>query len=228
MTTPSVLLIGATGRLGHRVIQHAASSSTTSIPVHAFCRTPSKLPSEDASLCASIVRGDARLSDDLRRALTSTNASVVLMIIGDGDSTARTDLREASARALMDVIAPGTNLDHIKVVVLSSTGAGGTKMDIGFGAGKILELYLRHVMKDHDNQEAQFKSRIGDQSRLLIVRPTALTDQKPTGHTTVFKKDTKAPSIRIDREDLAKWIVAQIGKGSKGFGREVSITGAKK
>lgn len=149
------------------------------------------------------------------------------MSIGNGDSTARTDIREATARALMDVIGKGTEYEHVKVVLVSSTGAGGTKIDVGFGLGKILAFTLRHVMEDHDNQEKQFTTRIGDASRLLIVRPTALTENKPTGHTKAFPKNAKAPSIHTDREDLANWIIAQVAAGTKSYGREVSLTGSK-
>lgn len=226
MTSQQVLLIGATGSLGRQLIRAASSSS--GVTLHAFCRTPSKLSASDASSCASIVRGDARSSSDVRRALVSTKASVVIMCIGEGTSTAPTDVREATAKALMDVIEPGQDLDHVKVMVVSSTGAGGTKIDIGFGIGMVVAYVLRHVMKDHTEQERVFKQRIGDKNRMLIVRPTGLTDGKATGHTTTFEKHSKPPTVHIDREDLAKFMVGEINRGAKAYGKEISVTGVKK
>lgn len=150
------------------------------------------------------------------------------MAVGVPDSVAKSDVRHMTAKALMDVIKPGSQYQHVKVVVVSSTGAGGTKIDVGMGIGMVLAFVLRHVMRDHDNQESEFKSRIGDQGRLLIVRPTALTDGKSTGRVVTFEKDAKGPTSRTDRADLAKWIVEQICGGSKAFGKEVSITGRKR
>lgn len=222
-----VLLIGATGRLGLQIIR-AASSPITELSIHAFCRTPSKLPAGDASACASVVQGDARSSSDVRRALQSTKATIVIMSIGEGDSTAPTNLRAATAKALMDVIEPGQDMDHVKVVVVSSTGAGGTKIDIGYGIGMLLTWQLRHGMKDHTEQEEEFQRRIGDAQRLLILRPTGLTDGKANGMTTTFPKNTRVPCAQIDRKDLAQFIVAEIGKGAKAFGKETHVTGVRK
>eukprot|EP00521_Asterionellopsis_glacialis_P006291 CAMPEP_0195280380 /NCGR_PEP_ID=MMETSP0707-20130614/22_1 /TAXON_ID=33640 /ORGANISM="Asterionellopsis glacialis, Strain CCMP134" /LENGTH=72 /DNA_ID=CAMNT_0040339077 /DNA_START=59 /DNA_END=273 /DNA_ORIENTATION=+ len=48
---PSVLVIGSTGGMGTEIIRHLAASKkenpSSSLKIHAFCRTPSKL--EDAS-----------------------------------------------------------------------------------------------------------------------------------------------------------------------------------
>lgn len=151
------------------------------------------------------------------------------MSVGVPDSTAKSDLRHKTAKALMDVIHPAASFAHVRVVVVSSTGAGGTKIDVGMGMGVVLSFVLRHIMRDHDEQEKEFKSRIGDaEKRLLIVRPTGLTDGKDTGKTAVFEKDGRAPSSSIDRKDLAQWIVDELCAGGPSFGREVSITGVKR
>lgn len=226
MASQNVLLIGATGNLGLQIIR-AASLPSAGIALHAFCRTPSKLSAADASSCASVVRGDARSSADVRRALLSTRASVIIMATGGGSSVAPTDVRFATAKALMDVIEHGQDFDHVKVVVVSSTGAGGTKMNIGFGIGTVLGHYLRYPMRDHTEQEQEFKRRVGDKNRLLIVRPTALTDGKAKGSTRVFPKNGRVPTMYVDRADVANWIVTEISKGEKAYGREVNLTGGK-
>jgi len=129
----------------------------------------------------------------------------------------------------MDVIQPGSEFAHVKVVVVSSTGAGGTKIEVGFGVGRLLSFALRHVMHDHDNQELEFKSRMGDdRDRLLIVRPTALTDGKEKGKVSVFGAKEHAPTAHIDRADVAGWILNSVcnNEGSY-FGKEVSLTARK-
>ena len=45
------------------------------------------------------------------------------------------------------------------------------------------------------------------QDRTLIVRPTNLTENKAVGSTTLFDGNKKAPSMEIDRKDLAEWVV---------------------
>lgn len=227
LETPTVLLIGATGRTGIQVIR-AAAVHPARPRIHAFARTPAKLSSEDTALCASVQQGDACNSKDVARALSASEADVVLMAIGIPMSTARSDVRHKSAKALMDVIQPGSEFEHVKILCLSSTGAGGTIIDLGMGVGKILGFVLRHVMEDHDNQEAEFKNRLKDQkSRLLIVRPTGLVEGKATGKTQLFEPMARAPSGKIDRSDLAHWMVSELCGGMTHFGQEVSITGKK-
>lgn len=226
--TSSILLIGASGRTGLQIIR-AASTQPNSPAIHAFVRTPSKLPARDTSLCASVIRGDALHAEDLSRALKSSGADTVIISVGRVD-VGPTDLREKSAEALMQVIKPGTSYDHVRIVCISSDGAGGTKIQIGLGIGKALSFYLRHILKDHDKQEEVLKRGLGDNSRqkrrLLILHPTGLTSDKATGNVVEFG-DEKAPSSRIDRADLAKWIVGEVCGNGKRFGSAVCLTGGK-
>lgn len=230
MSAPSILVIGSTGRLGLQLIKNAASHPSKPA-VHAFARTPSKLPSDEEALCASVIQGDARKSPDIRDALAASGAGVVVITVGIPNSTKPDDVREATARALMDVVQPGSEYAHVKVVVVSSTGAGGTKIEVGMGLGMIISFVLRHVMLDHDNQEKEFKTRMGEEKndRLLIVRPTALTDGKEMGDLCVFTPSERAPTSKVDRADVASWIINSVcGSGKDScFGKEVSLTKKK-
>lgn len=130
----------------------------------------------------------------------------------------------------MDVIQPGEQFSHVKVVVVSSTGAGGTKIEIGFGVGVLVRYMLRHVLSDHDKQEHEFKTRMGSQKdRLLIVRPTALTDGKENGDIAEFLATERAPTARVDRADVATWILdAVCNEGTDSyFGKEISLSAKK-
>lgn len=129
----------------------------------------------------------------------------------------------------MDIIRPDSEFAHVKVVVVSSMGAGGTKIDIGFGMGAMLAFILRHVMCDHDKQESEFKSRMGgDAARLLIVRPTGLVDGHEIGNVALFDCKQRAPSARVDRADVARWIVNDICGEDNSFGKEICLTAGTK
>ena len=218
----SILIIGASGRTGLELIR-AFSSLSAKLEVHAFCRNPSKITKEDSSLCATICKGDARNESDIEDALKVTKANVVIVSIGNGDSVAKSDIRTASAEALGRILRK-EDFQHVRVVVVSSTGASSSKIIVGFGIGSLISFHLRHVLKDHTGQEAALLS-IG---RTTIVRATALTDHKATGKIVEFGDKDKSPTIYTDREDLANWVVQEVVRGFKGNGnRVVNITGSK-
>lgn len=223
---PVVLVIGASGQTGVELIR-ACASSPVKPPVHAFCRTPSKLSESDTKHCASVVEGDARSSADVARALEQTKADVVVVSVGVTGDLGRCDIREASAKALMDAIEPGAKYDHVKVVVVSSVGAGGTKIQIGFGIGMMLNMRLKHVLADHDRQEEEIWTRLGDKNkkRALVLHTTGLTTGVPGGEVCFF--EGKVPSCRIDRSVVAKFIVAEVCGECPNFGKAINITTKK-
>jgi uncharacterized protein YbjT (DUF2867 family) len=219
----SFLLIGATGRSGHEIL-HQLLAHPTRPEVHVFCRDPTKLTPEYQKRCASVYQGDARSAKDLKHAIESSDANVVIVAIGDGDNLKKTDTRTANAQALAAVMKQ-PDMEHVKAVVLSSTGAGPTEIIVGMGIGKLIEHHLRHILKDHDGQEAAFlDSGLGD--RTVIIRPTSLTDGKATGKIVEFGDKVKSPTIHIDRGDVAVYAVKEACRSSF-RGKTVNITGEK-
>eukprot|EP00549_Striatella_unipunctata_P025452 CAMPEP_0118711140 /NCGR_PEP_ID=MMETSP0800-20121206/23879_1 /TAXON_ID=210618 ORGANISM="Striatella unipunctata, Strain CCMP2910" /NCGR_SAMPLE_ID=MMETSP0800 /ASSEMBLY_ACC=CAM_ASM_000638 /LENGTH=232 /DNA_ID=CAMNT_0006615615 /DNA_START=207 /DNA_END=905 /DNA_ORIENTATION=+ len=221
----SYLLIGATGRTGmeifNRLLQHE-----TKPQVHVFCRNPNKIPTHFSNQCASIIKGDARNVQDIQNALSQSNAHVVIIAIGEGDSIKKTDIRTTNAQAVVQVMQKPP-YRHIKAVVISSTGAGGTRIIVGMGIGRLIEHHLRHIMHDHDGQESAFLTAVPD--RTWIVRPTSLTIDKPTGMLISFGDKEKSPTIHTDRSDLAHFIVEKLyGNNEVTFGGTVNVTGIKK
>lgn len=220
---PSILVIGGSGRLGLQIIRNAATRKPAPL-IHVLARTPSNIRPEDAQKCASVQQGDALNREDVERALTHTSANAVIMTIGVVESTAETDLRHKTAEVLADLVKPGAKFDHVKVVVVSSLGAGGTKIQIGFGIGIFVTHILRHILKDHDLQEETFQNALQDEhrNRLLIVRPTRLLDDKATGSVQTF--EGKCPNGKVDRADVAKWILDQFYADNPPFGTCVNVT----
>ena len=219
----SILLIGATGRSGHEILQQLIIHPSRP-DISLFCRDPTKLEPEYQKRCSSIFQGDARNAKDIEHAITASDADIVIVAIGNGDNLKKTDTRTANAQALAAVMKqPG--MEHVKAVVLSSTGAGPTEIIVGMGIGKLIEHHLRHILKDHDGQEAAFlDSGLGD--RTVIIRPTSLTDGKATGKIIEFGDKVKSPTINIDRGDVAVYAVKEACSGSF-RGKTVNITAPK-
>ena len=221
--TKSVLIIGATGALGLQCLRHLAQEPTVT-NVHVFCRTPAKLSDADKKLCASIITGNARNPDDVEKALIKSKADYVVLATGNGMDLSKSDTRQKTAEALVEVMSKPA-FDHIKAVVASSHGASDTKIIVGMGIGAMIAYHLRHVMADHTLQEAAFANIM---DRTLIVRPTSLTDDKGGKELVEFDGHKKSPSISADRSDVAAWITKEIAKDSALFeGRKVCLTNAK-
>ena len=219
---PSVLVIGASGLTGAETIRQLAKSPSKP-HIHAFCRTPSKLKDAAVShLVETVQKGNARDAADLDRALQETQAKVVIISVGNGESVSKNNIRQANAQALAKVLP---KYPLTKTIVVSSTGASSSRIIVGFGIGSLISYHLRHVLKDHTEQE---KALIPFTSRTAIVRATALTDGQPTGHLEEFGDKDKGPSIKTDRSDLAKWIVNQVESDIPKAGSAVNVTGVAK
>ena len=225
----SILVIGASGRTGIQIMKHLASHPNRP-RVHAFCRSPTKLAeAKKDRIFHSIIKGDATDPQDLERAIQSTHAQCVVVAVGNGDNLGKTDIRTTSALALAQVLQK-PQFEHIKTLVVSSNGTAPSKIRIGMGMGKLIQYHLRHVLKDHQGQEAAFVPILG---RTLIVRPTALTDGKHNPELVEFGDVERAPTIHIDRSDVAHYVAKQIlGHTSEGDpfsgGRVINLTAAKK
>lgn len=220
----SVLIIGASGGLGQALIR-VLSTHPSNPSIHAFVRTPSKLPPRETNLCQTVQQGDALDGEHIQRALELTQPNTVIVTIGVPNSVAKSELRENSAKTLMQAIHPESTFGNTRVVCISSLGAGGSKIILGFGIGSLLTFHLRKVLRDHDRQEKVFLNSIGEGKahRLLIVRPTALSNGKTGGKVVTFGDEEKAPSFSIDREDVAKYVVGQVCGSGDQFGRAVNV-----
>lgn len=218
----SVLVIGATGALGLQCIRHLAEEPT--VTIHVLCRNPSKFSVSDKQICDTIITGDARSAADVEKALAQSKANYVVLATGNGADLRKTDTRQKTGEALSCVMSKPP-FHHVKAVIVSSHGAAETKIKVGLGIGMMISHHLRHVLADHTLQEKAFSSLM---KRTVIVRPTALTDDKSGKAVVEFDGKGKAPSINIDRSDVAAWIVNEISADPADFrGRILSLTSAK-
>ena len=224
MSTTSILIIGATGRTGLECLRELASHKS-SPSIHAFVRNKAKLSDSDRSMCETIIEGDARSASDIEKAIRSSKATDVVVSVGNGDSTKQSDIRGANAAALASVLEK-KQYRNVRVMLVSSNGAGESIIKVGMGIGWMISHHLRHVLHDHTNQENALASI---RQRLTVVRPTSLTDDAPTGKVVTFGDKEKPPTIKTDRADVAKWIVNEIcDNGHATMGQTVNITGVSK
>ena len=230
MTFQSVLVIGATGRTGGQVIDQL-SQVKDGPDIYAFCRNPDKMDSDLKEKCDGILQGNALDSVDLERAIIDSQADMVVISVGNGDNLKKTTTRTDNAKALVAVLSK-PQFQNVQVFVVSSDGAGPTSIKVGFGIGKMIEFHLRHILKDHTDQENIFlsKNRPSVRDRVRVVRPTALVDGKTNGQIVTFADTEKSPTIETDRAFLAKWIVSEImahPAGMKFGGRTFNVTCVK-
>jgi len=217
----SVLIIGASGRTGNQIIQ-ALSDTGKGVNITAFCRDPTKLDANVQSLCTQVVKGNARSEQDLQHALEVSRADIVVVSIGNGDNTGKTDIRTSSAKALTKVLSQPA-FQHVQAVVISSIGAGESHIKVGMGIGKMIEFQLRHVLHDHNGQEEAFTKTM--KGRTMIFRPTGLKEGKATGKVVMFGSNEKSQTIETDRKDLAEYVAKQmLEETNVSFGSTANIT----
>ncbi|KAL7559706.1 hypothetical protein ACA910_017608 [Epithemia clementina (nom. ined.)] len=224
----SILIIGATGALGRQCLHHLFRESLAP-QIHILCRNPTKLNKSDQVSCASIIVGDAGWPPDVERALAQSQADCVFLVTGSGSDLSKkaNRVRQTTGQALaMSLKNPA--FQNVKTVVVSSHGAGGSKIIVGLGIGSMISYHLRHVLKDHDLQELAFADLM---NRTLIVRPANLTDDQGGKQVVEFGDQEKAPSSNVDRSDVAAWICDQVfhphSSSLPSFGRKVNITSPK-
>ena len=183
------------------------------------------------------MEGNARNPEDLLCALEQTRADTVLLAIGDEKTESdhhhvnnnKTPVRTASAQALALVLHL-PQFKHVRVVVISRVGAGGTLrgLNLGLGRGTWRHAHLwqrRRILADHSGQEEALAS-LG--SRVTIVRTTTMvSNHARAGQLVLFDDYDACPSNTTDRADLVSWIVREI-LTTRPVGRVVNVTGWNK
>lgn len=218
---PSLLIVGAGGRLGVALIR-AASAHTPRPSIHAFLRTPSKLSASDASLCDSVQQGDATSKEDMTRALGATGADVVILTVGVPNNAGRTSVRTDSARALIAAVDAEGRFSGVRVAVVSSLGAGGSGMEFGWGVGTVVGWVIRHVLRDHEERERVL--RAWDAQRVWTVRPSMLTAGASRGGVVRMGEG----GWWCDRRELAEWMGRVCdARGAAVWGTADDVTGRR-
>ena len=199
-----ILVIGASGKTGHEVVRQALAAGHE---VTAFVRDPSRLELREPRL--SVVKGDARSVDDLRRALAGQDA-VISALGGTAKGAMARPLggkpgggvMEASTAALIEAAGEA----GVRRVVMMST----FMLAPNFRAGilKPLALYYKGMNDDkRAGEEALKKSRLD----WTIVYATRLTDGERTGRERLVPvTEIVTPRDNVSRSDAAAFLLAQL------------------
>ena len=175
------------------------------------------------NLCNSVVQGDVRKESGIRKAIMETKPDWIIVAVGNGADLSKNGIRTASGEAIANVLQQdGSDFRNVQVMLVSSNGAGSSKIVVGLGIGSLISHHLRHVLADHTGQEAAFQPLSG---RVVVCRPTSLTTGEATGKLVSFGDKVKGPSIKTDRADLAEWIAHAVVSDKTAC--VVNLTGVK-
>jgi len=180
-----VLVLGGSGGTG-RQLQAAANGHELVAPRHADC--------------------DATRQADLERALDGCDAVAVML----SAKTKSDPVRSACAAAL---VAAMKKKGVRRVVWVSSSGVGdsfaGAKKTSWVFASVIIPLALKRQFADAAVAEETLRASGLD---VTVVRPMQLVDAERPGEAQTVEPDAKAPSAKVSRAQLARFIVRELEK----------------
>ncbi len=202
-----ILLLGATGRTGKWVLQHAIDQGHQ---VHCLARKASRISAHPQ---LKVFEGDVRSKEDLSKAITGCSHVISVLNV-----SRRSDFPWAPLRTpptlmsdTMRTLLPLAETASIQRILLCSAwGVSETKQDIP----NWFRWFIEHsnigvAYKDHERQEA-----ILMESALpwTIVRPVGLVNSKrPQVVQETFHQQPK-PGLIISRKALGRFLVESLSR----------------
>ncbi|MCW3818765.1 NAD(P)H-binding protein [Micromonospora sp. DR5-3] len=194
MTT--IAVIGATGRTGRLIVEHALAAGHR---VTAVARHPDTLgPARDR---LTVHAADMLTPGSLQGVLDDHDA--VISAIGAAD-TRTTTIYSAGTTEIISALKP-----HGRLLVISSAGlsipadaTAGTRL-----ASRILQRLMRHTYADMARMEERLAT---SDLTWTVVRPTRLTDRPGTGRLRTSLGATAKVGTQTTRADLADYLLAAI------------------
>lgn len=163
----------------------------------------------DAAGAGRVITGDATDPTVAAEAVTGADAVVVTVGGAKGVPHQRTAVTKSVIKAMEEA---GVR----RLLVQSSLGAGDSTSQLPGPIGLITRLLLAKPLADHNEQEAAVRTSGLDWT---VVRPTGLTDKRPTGAWRALEvADQGRLGGTITRADLAAYMLrvleddATIGK----------------
>ncbi len=201
-----VLVFGAGGKTGSLVVQKALAAGHE---VSVFVRDGF----HGANADIHVITGDATDAAEVRGALEGQDA--VIDTIGGDAPYKSTDLERTAAHNIVDAMQSG---GAKRLVVVSMMGIGDSKEQAPFWYEHILlPTFLRGADKDKTAMEEEVKN---SGLEFVIARPPLLLDEPATQQVKVLKVAEKGH--KITREDLAQFLVDQLGK-TEWLGQAVTV-----
>jgi uncharacterized protein YbjT (DUF2867 family) len=197
-TRSKVLVLGATGGTGRLIVRRALARG---YDVAALVRSAEKGSDLRG---ATLIVGDARDEETLRKALKGRNA--VISALGTPASPFReVTLLSNATRALVGAM----KAEQVsRLVCITGIGAGDSAGHGGFlFENLIFPLLLRHVYADKNRQEAIVRDSGLD---WVLVRPSVLNDKPGRATIRALTELSEFHGGTIAREDVADFVVDQV------------------
>lgn len=191
-----VIVFGATGKTGRHVCRLALEQG---YEVTAFTRSASRIDTGDANL--KVAQGDVMDADSVAGALAGHDAAIV--VLGSNGLRDKATLTTGTG----NVVAGMTRHSVGRLVVLSAAGVGDSWRQTPWLARIMFKTMLRNIYADHTAQEALVRDSAPDWT---IVRAAILKDEPATGS---YSPGNTGKVGKINREDLAHFLVAQLEDG---------------
>jgi uncharacterized protein YbjT (DUF2867 family) len=197
-----ILVLGGTGPTGRHVIDEALDAGHE---VTALVRNAAKLQPRDR---LTVVTGSPANAAELEAALAGKDALISVL----GPSSNKAD--PICADAAVAAVAAMKKLGVRRVVWLSASGVGDSRQAMNrtsFVFGRIiLPLFLSKPYANHERAENTLRESGLDWT---IVRPVLLVDASTGQPATAYEGDGPVPRVKIARNDVARWLIAQLGSG---------------
>jgi uncharacterized protein YbjT (DUF2867 family) len=201
----NVVVLGATGRSGHLVVEQALAGGHT---VTALVRSPQKLAVANSNL--RVVTGE--VTDAAALALALKGADALISTLGGKGSV----IADSTAA----IVAAARQTGVRRVVVLSSWVVERDRLD---AVTRLLTgIAMGGVINDKSVGEQLLRQSDLDWT---IVYASVLSDGPATGSPVVLPENAnRSMSQRISRADVAAWMIQAAASGQQSR-RSVGITG---
>lgn len=198
---PTLLIMGATSGIGLAATRNALQQGHS---VVAFARSADRIPVHHANLKISV--GDARVQDDVRRALVSVDAVVQTLGVPANLRlvTGPIDLFSTATAVLLPLMH---DAGVRRLVSVTGFGAGNSRARIGRLQRIGFDLVFGRAYADKDIQEALIKASGLD---WIIARPGILTNGRATGRYRVLTRPKEWRNGIIARADVADFLIKQV------------------
>lgn len=213
-----LLLLGATGRAGGRVLKQALDSG---YEVTCLVRNPQKVISSSE---VTIIQGDPKSRNDLEGVMKGVDLLISVLNISRKSDFPWAPLRTPKtymSTVVSNIISLSKKHPLKRVVICSAWGVLETKKDIPFWFRWMIDMSnIGVAYKDHERQEKLMESSGLDWT---IVRPVGLTNgTKKQQVRESFNNDPK-PSITINRSTVASYLLDSLHKDEL-IGKKVVIS----
>ncbi|MFJ8946251.1 NAD(P)-dependent oxidoreductase [Streptomyces sp. NPDC102395] len=202
----TLLVLGGSGRTGAHVLDHAAQRGHH---VRALVRNPDKV---QAPAGVELIQGTPANVDDIRRAAEGTEG--VISVLSNARASDNPWAKPVSPPMFMTDAARNTltvmGEQGIRRIVLTSTqGAGDDWARLNPLVKAFINLSnVKAGFEDHNGVDQVIRASSG--LDWTLARAVALTDKPLGGPVRAAEAGTEKPGARINRADLARFVVQTI------------------